>query len=65
MPLHPLRQANPSCNIDSNKPGQETRVLCEYMRIGVINIFMANEPLKGNGFVEVTETRPKKIGPGL
>jgi len=23
---------------------------------------MANEPLKGNGFVEVTETRPKKIG---
>jgi hypothetical protein len=29
------------------KPGQEARVDYEYIRQGVVNIFMANEPLKG------------------
>ncbi|MEO5643351.1 MAG: IS630 family transposase [Bacteroidia bacterium] len=42
------------------KPGQETRVDYEYIRHGVINIFMANEPLKGKRFVEVTEFKTKK-----
>ena len=41
------------------KPGQETRVDYEYVRNGVINIFMANEPLKGKRFVEVTEFKTK------
>ena len=42
------------------KPGQEARVDYEYVRHGVINIFMANEPLRGKRFVEVTEFKTKK-----
>ena len=42
------------------KPGQETRVDYEYIRNGVVNIFMANEPLTGKRFVEVTEFKTKK-----
>jgi len=42
------------------KPGQEARVDYEYIRHGVINIFMANEPLKGKRFTEVTELKTKK-----
>ena len=41
-------------------PGQEKRVDYEYVRHGVVNIFMANEPLKGKRKVEVTETKTKK-----
>jgi hypothetical protein len=42
------------------KPGQDARVDYEYIRHGVINIFMANEPLKGIRMVEVTEHKTKK-----
>jgi len=42
------------------KPGQEARVDYEYVRNGVVNIFMANEPLQGKRFVEVTEFKTKK-----
>lgn len=42
------------------KPGQEERVDYEYVRHGVVNIFMANEPLKGKRRVEVTEFKTKK-----
>lgn len=42
------------------KPGQEAREDCEYIRNGVVNIFMANEPLKGKRFVEVTEFKTKR-----
>ena len=42
------------------KPGQEARVDYEYIRHGVINIFIANEPLKGKRFVEVTAFKTKK-----
>ena len=42
------------------KPGQETRIDYEYVRHGVVNIFMANEPLKGKRLVEVTEFKTKK-----
>ena len=42
------------------KAGQDRRVDYEYIRNGVVNIFMANEPLKGNRFVEVTEFKRKK-----
>jgi len=41
-------------------PGQEARVDYEYIRHGVVNIFMANEPLKGRRFVLVTEFKTKK-----
>ena len=41
------------------KPGQETMVDFEYVRNGVVNIFMANEPLRGKRFVDVTEFKTK------
>lgn len=44
----------------SMKPGQEAREDCEYIRNGVVNVFMANEPLKGKRFVDVTEFKTKK-----
>ncbi len=42
------------------KPGQQARVDYEYVRNGVVNIFMANEPLKGKRMVEVREFKTKK-----
>ena len=42
------------------KPRQEARVDYEYIRNGVVNIFMANEPLKGKRITEVTEFKTKK-----
>jgi hypothetical protein len=44
----------------SMKPGQVARVDYEYVRHGVVNIFMANEPLKGKRLVQVTEFKTKK-----
>jgi len=40
--------------------GKEKRVDYEYVRHGVVNIFMANAPLKGQRLVEVTEFKTKK-----
>ncbi len=42
------------------KPGQEARMDYEYIRHGMVNIFMANEPLKGKRLVEITEHKTKK-----
>lgn len=42
------------------KPGAEKREDYEYVRHGVVNIFMANEPLAGKRLVEVTHTKTKK-----
>jgi transposase len=42
------------------KPGQEARLDYEYIRHGMVNIFMANEPLKGRRFVEITKYKTKK-----
>jgi transposase len=39
--------------------GKEKRVDYEYIRHGVINIFMANEPLRGQRLVEVTNFKTK------
>jgi transposase len=41
-------------------PGQEARVDYEYIRHGMVNIFIANEPLKGTRIVEVSEHKTKK-----
>jgi hypothetical protein len=41
-------------------PGREARVDYEYIRHGAVNIFMANEPLMGKRFVEVTGYKTKK-----
>jgi len=40
------------------RPNQEARVDYEYIRHGMVNIFIANEPLNGNRIVEVTEFKP-------
>lgn len=42
------------------KPGQDARVDYEYIRHGVVNIFMANEPLRGTRMVEVTAFKTKR-----
>ena len=42
------------------KKGQEQRVDYEYTRHGVVNIFMANEPLMGKRLVEVTQRKTKE-----
>jgi len=42
------------------KQGQQARVDYEYIRHGMVNIFMANEPLKGKRLVEITEHKTKK-----
>ncbi len=42
------------------KQGQEARQDYEYIRHGMVNIFMANEPLKGKRLVEVTGFKTKK-----
>ena len=47
------------------EPGKEKRIDYEYERHGVVNIFMANEPLKGRRLVEITESKKKKIGQNL
>jgi hypothetical protein len=41
------------------QPGKEARVDYEYVRHGVADILMANEPLKGRRLVEVTELKTK------
>jgi len=42
------------------KKGQEQRIDYEYVRHGVVNVFMANEPLMGRRLVEVTQRKTKK-----
>jgi transposase len=39
--------------------GKEKRIDYEYIRHGAVNIFMANEPLRGQRMVEVTEFKTK------
>lgn len=42
------------------KPGQDARIDYEYVRHGVVNIFMANEPLTEKRYVQITEFKTKK-----
>ena len=42
------------------KPGSDQKTDYEYIRHGMVNVFMVNEPLSGRRFVEVTETKTKK-----
>lgn len=41
------------------QPGQSKRVDYEYVRKGVVNIFMATEPLAGYRVVKITDTKKK------
>ncbi|WP_233276784.1 MULTISPECIES: IS630 family transposase [Mucilaginibacter] len=56
-PKQLIEEGQPS---QAMKPGQEARVDYEYIRHGVVNIFMANEPLRGKRFVEITAFKTKK-----
>ena len=42
------------------KKGQEAREDYEYIRHGMVNIFMANEPLKDKRLAEVTSFKKKQ-----
>ena len=42
------------------RPGIEARVDYEYIRHGVVNVFMANEPLRGKRYAEIVETKTKQ-----
>jgi hypothetical protein len=42
------------------KPGSEKKIDYEYIRHGVVNVFMANEPLTGKRFTQITEFKTKK-----
>jgi len=42
------------------KPGSEEKIDSEYVRNGVCNIFMSNEPLAGKRFVKVTQRKTKQ-----
>ena len=42
------------------RTGYDKRVDYEYIRKGVVNLFIANEPLKGKRITEVTEFKKKK-----
>ena len=44
----------------ARKPGRDAREDYEYERKGVVNIFMANEPLKGKRYVKVLSGKTKK-----
>lgn len=55
-PKQLIEQLRPAIKM---KPGQQTRIDYDYIRNGVVNIFMANEPLKGKRLVEVTESKTK------
>ena len=41
------------------EPGHEQRIDYEYVRNGVCNILMANEPLKDKRLVKITERKTK------
>jgi hypothetical protein len=42
------------------RPGMEERVDYEYIRHGIVNVYIANEPLRGKRYTQVTETKTKK-----
>jgi hypothetical protein len=54
------KQLIESVQEEKMEPGKEKRVDYEYIRHGVVNVFMANEPLKGQRLVEVTDFKKKK-----
>jgi hypothetical protein len=56
-PKQLIEESRPS---QAMKPGNEERVDYEYIRLGVVNIFMANEPLKRKRFVKATAFKTKK-----
>ena len=44
----------------ARKPGQDAKEDYEYSRQGVVNIFIANEPLKGKRYIRIKKSKTKK-----
>jgi transposase len=42
------------------KGGREKRIDYEYIRNGVVNIFIANEPLTGKRYIEIKQTKTRR-----
>lgn len=55
-PKQLIEEGRPSIKME---PGKDAKVDYEYIRHGVVNIFMANEPLTGKRYIEVTEFKTK------
>lgn len=56
-PKQLISEARPSLPM---KPRQEARRDYEYVRHGMVNVFIANEPLKSKRMVDVTDYKTKK-----
>jgi transposase len=56
-PKQLISEARPSLPM---KPGQEARRDYEYVRHGMVNVFIANEPLKSKRMTDVTDYKTKK-----
>jgi len=56
-PKQLIEESRPSLPLT---PGREKRVDYEYIRHGVVNVFMASEPLAGTRFTQVTEHKTKR-----
>lgn len=56
-PKQLVKETRKSINME---PGREKRIDYEYERCGMCNIFIANEPLQGKRFVEITQKKTKK-----
>lgn len=56
-PKQLISEGRPGQNM---KPGTDARFDYEYIRHGVANIFMANEPLAGKRFTQITEFKTMK-----
>jgi transposase len=54
------KQLVESVQEEKMEPGKDKRIDYEYIRHGVTNVFMANEPLGGQRLVEITEFKKKK-----
>jgi len=55
-----LKQMVETVREEKIEPGKDKRIDYEYIRHGSLNIFMANEPLRGKRMVEITEFKKKK-----
>ena len=44
----------------ARKPGHDAKEDYEYSRLGVANIFIANEPLKGKRYIRIKKSKTKK-----
>ena len=60
MDESPKQLIGESRKVVEMKEGKEKRIDSEYVRNGICEIFMANEPLQGKRIVEITERRTKK-----